>query len=101
MKLLYLNIRGVGNSGSRRELSNYCCQYHPDLVCISEPMVSLDSIPTGYWASLNLKLLTMNNHGTLIPNIWIFGSQNVSTFSLICSSEQQVTIQLTLDDILS
>ena len=58
----------VGNFDMRTELSNVCHSHHPNLVCISEPMVTFNSIPSIYWNSLDLSLLTANNRGDLLPN---------------------------------
>ena len=91
MKVLYWNIRGIGNDDSQSELANICRQHHPDLVCISEPMVDFHSIPASFWSSLNLQLITMNNRGASIPNIWLLSSLQCPAPSLILPSEQHIT----------
>lgn len=100
MKLLSWNIRGIGNSDSCNELSNICRQYHPDLVCILEPMISFDIIPSSYWVSLNLRLISMNERGSLIPNMWLLGAPHIVAL-IILLSEQQITIQLDMEGVTS
>lgn len=101
MKLVYWNIRGTGNSDTRTELSNVCHSHHPDLVCISEPMVTFDSIPSAYWNSLGLSLLTINNRDDLLPNIWVLYSTDYCSPTVISSSGQQVTFQTSFEGVLS
>nr|XP_028947429.1 uncharacterized protein LOC114820607 [Malus domestica] len=101
MKLVYWNIRGIGNSDTRTELSNVCHSHHPDLVCISEPMVTFDSIPSAYWNSLGLSLLTINNRDDLLPNIWVLYSTDYCSPTVISSSGQQVTFQTSFEGVLS
>lgn len=101
MKVLYWNIRGIGNDDSQSELANICRQHHPDLVCISEPMVDFHSIPASFWSSLNLQLITMNNRGASIPNIWLLSSLQCPAPSLILPSEQHITAQFTIDGVLA
>ena len=101
MKFLYWNIRGVGNSDSRSELSSLCHQHHPDFVCIAEPMVSMASIPSSFWASLNLQLITVNDRGNLLPNIWLFCSMNITSSSVISISDQHITFQAIMEGTLT
>ncbi|CAN6558781.1 unnamed protein product [Malus baccata var. baccata] len=99
MKVLFWNIRGIGNDDSRTELSNICRLHHPDLVCIAEPMVTFNSISTAYWDSLNLSALTFNSRGTLAPNLWLLTSSTCADPLVISISDQQVTVRCTFDHI--
>ncbi|CAN6572428.1 unnamed protein product [Malus baccata var. baccata] len=99
MKVLFWNIRGIGNDDSRMELSNICRLHHPDLVCIAEPMVTFNSISAAYWDSLNLSALTFNSRGTLAPNLWLLTSSACAVPLVISISDQQVTVRCTFDHI--
>lgn len=99
MKVLFWNIRGIGNDDSRMELSNICRLHHPDLVCIAEPMVTFNSISAAYWDSLNLSALTFNSRGTLAPNLWLLTSSACADPLVISISDQQVTVRCTFDHI--
>ncbi|CAN6545200.1 unnamed protein product [Malus baccata var. baccata] len=99
MKVLFWNIRGIGNDDSRTELSNICRFHHPDLVCIAEPMVTFNSISAAYWDSLNLSALTFNSRGTLAPNLWLLTSSACADPLVISISDQQVTVRCTFDHI--
>ena len=97
MKILFWNIRGIGNDDSHTELSNICRLHHPDLVCIAEPMVTFNSILVAYWDSLNLSALTFNSRGTLAPNLWLLISSTCADLLVISISDQQVTVRCTFD----
>ncbi|XP_070679393.1 uncharacterized protein [Malus domestica] len=99
MKVLFWNIRGIGNDDSRTELSNICRLHHSDLVCIAEPMVTFNSISAAYWDSLNLSALTFNSRGTLAPNLWLLTSSACADPLVISISDQQVTVHCTFDHI--
>ncbi|KAM2126596.1 hypothetical protein ACFX1R_006594 [Malus domestica] len=99
MKVLFWNIRGIGNDDSRTELSNICRLHHPDLVFIAEPMVTFNSISAAYWDSLNLSALTFNSRGTLAPNLWLLTSSACADPLVISISDQQVTVRCTFDHI--
>lgn len=46
--------------------------HHPDVLCIVEPFVSLDSIPSQFWMSMNLVEVSTNDWGAALPTLWIF-----------------------------
>ncbi|KAL6204968.1 hypothetical protein ACLB2K_022234 [Fragaria x ananassa] len=47
------------------------------------------------------RLITMNNRGASIPNIWLLSSLQCPAPSLILPSEQQITAQFTIDGVLA
>ncbi|XP_024177848.1 uncharacterized protein LOC112183741 [Rosa chinensis] len=52
-------------------------------------------------ASLNLRLISVNDRGTLLPNIWLLGSLHISSPTLVFSADQHITIQITLEGTLT
>lgn len=60
LRILYWNIRGIGNQSSRRELKSDIHRYKPDIVGITEPMVKFVVIYKLFWASINFVLLMTN-----------------------------------------
>jgi hypothetical protein len=50
MKIIYWNIRGVGNRDSRIALSELYRIHGPSLVFLAEPMVSLSYVPRWFWS---------------------------------------------------
>lgn len=54
MKIIYWNIRGVGNMETQIYLYHMIKIHKPDFLFLSEPMVSFNSIPPWYWHKLNL-----------------------------------------------
>jgi len=97
MKILYWNIRGIGNPKSRSEFSSLCRYHNPDLICIAEPMVNFDSIPIYFWHSNNLDFVSFNDRGASQPNIWILYNKKHPIPSVISCTSQQITVQSTMD----
>ncbi|KAL6211830.1 hypothetical protein ACLB2K_017053 [Fragaria x ananassa] len=54
MKIFYWNLRGLANDPTQDLLRKFVRDHHPDVLCIAEPFVSLDSIPSQFWLSMNL-----------------------------------------------
>ncbi|CAN6725530.1 unnamed protein product [Malus baccata var. baccata] len=101
MKLVYWNICGISNSDICIELSNICHSYHPDLVCIFEPMFAFNSIPFACWNSFGPFVLIDNTRGGLLPNIWVLYSTDYCSPPVISSPGQHITFQASFDDVLS
>lgn len=98
MRVLYWNIRGIGNPQSRMELLNICRTHKLDYVCISEPMVNLTSILVTFWNSIGLQLISCNVRDGSSPNIWLFGSTSLPMPSVVHCSSQQITIMASHDN---
>ena len=68
ISVLYWNCHGIGNESTRRALRDLCRLHHPSLVCIAEPMVVFTSISSGFWSSLGLHLVGLNDMGWSFTN---------------------------------
>lgn len=98
MKVLFWNIRGIGNPSSRMELSNLCKTRVPDILCMAEPMISLYAFPHMFWHSHNFRFLVHNVREALLPRIWILYNNNITPPIIISCTAQQITIQALFDD---
>lgn len=85
MKLLYWNIRGLGNAESRLVLKKLCNHHKPHLVLIAEPWVEFSSISPSFWKSLGLKPFLFNDRNNRIPSIWCLCSDSLTPASLSVS----------------
>ncbi|GAU46013.1 hypothetical protein TSUD_401350 [Trifolium subterraneum] len=54
MKVLYWNIRGIGNPDSRLMLKNICNTHKHDVLFVAEPMVNFESVPLWFWKSIKI-----------------------------------------------
>ena len=97
MKVLYWNLRGVANLNTQSELANLCHTHKPDLLCISEPMVSFDSISPSFWKSCNMKLVCTNSRDCL-PNLWLFCASMHNLPNIIVISSQSITVEMMVDN---
>jgi len=70
MKIIYWNIRGIGNHDSRLALGELNSAHFPSLVFLAEPMVTLGSVPGWFWESIRITKYYANNRGSLLPNLW-------------------------------
>lgn len=93
MKVIYWNIRGLGNSKTQALLANYCRIHKPSWVAIAEPMIDFSSIPVLFWKSLGLQLVFTNTK-TPLPNLWLLSKIDYSvTYSIKFCSAQCIIIE--------
>ena len=100
MRILYWNCRSAGNCITQNTLSHLCYIHKPDVLCLAEPMVHIETIPTSFWRTLNLQLVGTNIREDSIPSIWIFAKFNIDSFSIISNDSQQVTVNFTILDVI-
>jgi len=61
MKIIYWNIRGIGNHDSRLALRELNRAHVPSLAFLAEPMVTLGSVPGWFWESIRITKYYANN----------------------------------------
>lgn len=100
MKIFYWNLCGIANSPTQDILKKFVRDHHPDIICISEPFVSLDSIPSQFWTSMNLVAVCTNDRGAALPNLWVFCKLSLlHSVAVISRTDQQVSIGVVLDSV--
>jgi hypothetical protein len=92
MKVIFWNIRGIGNNDTRVALSDMYHANHPSLIFIAEPMVVYDSIPSWFWNNIQVTNFCVNKREPLIPNLWAVWGSEVS-FSVIFASSQCLVLE--------
>lgn len=80
--------RGIGNLPTRLVLKKLCTLHRPDFLFIAEPWIHLDQLPSNFSCQMNLKSLTDNNRGQLLPNLWGLCNVNISPTVISCSDQQ-------------
>lgn len=70
--------------------------HKPNICFISEPWMNIAKFSMSWLDKQGMKLLCVNNRGTLLPNIWCFCSKNINHV-LICSNDQQITLLVDLN----
>lgn len=70
MKVLFWNIRGIGNHDSRLVLKKLLALHKPDFLFIAEPWISFDALPVAFFSNFHFKLFAVNNRNQLLPNLW-------------------------------
>lgn len=93
MKVLYWNIRGMGNQNSRLMLKGFCDTHRPDFLFLSEPYIDIEQIPSSFWTGIKLKPFVLNDRESAFPNLWGLCADNLDPV-LVLSSKQQVTFSL-------
>ena len=96
INVLFWNCRGIRGESTRRVLRELCRLHRPALVCIAEPMVVFSSISLGFWSSLRLRLVGMNDRGGLIPIIWVFACASFPKAHMVHCHDQQLTVSLSI-----
>jgi len=96
MKIIFWNIRGIGNNESRIALRDMYHSNTPSLVFIAEPMVMYDSIPNWFWNNIRVTKYCVNTREPLIPNLWaVWGSEVDFTVTFV---EAKIPLKLFLND---
>ncbi|KAL6210755.1 hypothetical protein ACLB2K_015987 [Fragaria x ananassa] len=81
-------------------LTKFVWDHHPDVLCIVEPFVSLDSIPSQFLMSMNLVELSTNDPDAALPNLWMFCKPSLlHAINVVSRTDQQVSITVTLDSV--
>ncbi|CAJ2645397.1 unnamed protein product [Trifolium pratense] len=88
--------KGIGNLDTRLVLKNLCLKHKPNIIFISEPMISYAQFPGDFLRPLNLKRFALNFRRHGIPNLWGFCDLNIDPLVLQLS-EQHVVFSLTFD----
>ena len=93
MNVLYWNCRRLGNVQTQRALFNFCRVHKPDYLCIAEPMVLFDNMPSSFWRALDFSFLFANDLD--IPTLWVLVSNKISAKNaeIFTSSTQYITVQ--------
>ncbi|KAK9904622.1 hypothetical protein M0R45_000540 [Rubus argutus] len=100
MRILYWNLRGIANDPTQNALKGFVRDQCPEILCISEPFVSLDSIPCSFWRMMNLVAICTNDRGSSIPNLWVFCKPALwPLVRVLYVTDQQVTLQVMLDSV--
>lgn len=75
MKILFWNIRGIGNVSSQTTLHNLCLCHKPDTIFIAEPMILFEQLSSLFLKNLNVSQFSINSRSNSIPNLWgLWGS---------------------------
>lgn len=61
MKILFWNVRGIGNLDTRLVIQNLLVKNKPNLIFIAEPWISLDQFPINFWNRLQEKAFAIND----------------------------------------
>ncbi|XP_019416122.1 PREDICTED: uncharacterized protein LOC109327431 [Lupinus angustifolius] len=91
-----LSKSGLGNSGTKLLLKQYCSDNKPDFIFIYEPMILASRIKSSVWSHLGLKLFYTNDRGPLVPNIWGICKLDINPI-VVASSFQQVSVSIKID----
>jgi len=97
MKILYWNIRGIGNPESRISLKNLCDTHK---IFIAEPMISFENVPHLFWRNINITKFCLNDRPSRIPILWgLWGNDLDAT--VIFVSDQCVALEITVHGLLA
>ncbi|KAK9934990.1 hypothetical protein M0R45_022108 [Rubus argutus] len=100
MKILYWNLRGIGNHPTQNALSEFIRTHSPEILCIAEPFVAVGSISSSFWRSLGMRLVGTNDRALALPNLWIFCKLSLAPWvRVLASSDQQVSLQVMFDSV--
>lgn len=102
MKFIYWNLRGIANDPTQNILKRYVQVHNPEVLCISEPFVSLDYVHSSFWRSMNFVSVCTNDRGLALPNLWIFCKDVLlSSIQILSVSDQHVSFSIGLDSVFS
>lgn len=90
-----LGLERFGKYGHIVSIVEYCATQKPDILFISEPIVSHLNLPQRFWRLCGLKLLTMNDRGGSMSNLHVYYKEDLEV-SVIANSSQHITIEVTI-----
>ncbi|XP_040369487.1 uncharacterized protein LOC121051324 [Rosa chinensis] len=100
MKVLYWNVRGIANAPTQNALKDFIRVHKREILCIAEPFVALNSIPSSFWRGFGLATICTNDRGGSRPNLWLFGKISlVPMVRVLLVTDQQVTLQVMHDSV--
>ncbi|KAM7514245.1 hypothetical protein LguiA_003828 [Lonicera macranthoides] len=101
MNVLYWNARGIANAPTQEALKEMCRKFQPKFVCIAEPMVDLSGVSSSFWRFLGFNLVGVNDRGSLLPNIWLFASNEAigRGIQVVNNVGQHITISLNFQNV--
>lgn len=94
MKLVYWNLRGIGNVSTQEALQTMCNKFRPSFICLAEPMVEFDKVPVALWRFLRFELIVTNDKGRDMPSLWLLASIDIKGWNIIvvAATIQHVTV---------
>ncbi|KAL6138078.1 hypothetical protein ACLB2K_063364 [Fragaria x ananassa] len=102
MKVMYWNLRGIGNEPTQNALKKFVQVHNPEVLCLAEPFADLAAIPGSFWRSLNLIHVCTNDRGESRPNIWIFCKLYLhQSIKILSRTDQQISLQVMLDSVVT
>lgn len=87
MKILFWNLRGLGNPDTRIALKNYCLSHKPNIIFLAEPMITFEQVPNWYWKSIKIDRYCLNSRENNIPNLWGMWSNDIALVPFFVSSQ--------------
>jgi len=94
MKMVYWNIRGIGNPESRITHKNLFDTQKPNIIFIAEPMIPFENVPHLFQRNINIIKFCLNNCLPRIPNLWgLWGNDLDAT--VIFVSDQCIALEIT------
>ena len=91
---MFWNLRGIANSPTKLALKKLLVIHKPDMFFLSEPWIDISKFSLFWLHKLGYKLFSVNNRGTLSPNLWCFCTRDINLV-IILSDEQHVSFQIT------
>ncbi|WCJ17603.1 hypothetical protein M5689_000008 [Euphorbia peplus] len=90
MKVLFWNCRGIAHPPTQRLLYSFFMQYHPDFICLAEPMINFSDLPTRYLVNMGMRLVVVNDRA--LPSLWVFCQNDITSITLVRTHEQFVVL---------
>ncbi|XP_055962061.1 uncharacterized protein LOC130015619 [Mercurialis annua] len=98
MNVMFWNCRGIGNPNTRRTLYNNCLGLSLDFLCLAEPKVPFNSIPSSYWRSLGLVRIFGNLDS--VSSLWVLASDTIASQFSIIQDDQCVSVDFSFDNVM-
>jgi hypothetical protein len=93
MKCIFWNVRGLANSPTKLALKKLILDNKPVLCFVSEPWISVDRISISWLNRVGMKIIAVNNRGSLLPNLWCLCSIHLNPV-ILAINDQVVSISL-------
>ncbi|XP_042477770.1 uncharacterized protein LOC122059150 [Macadamia integrifolia] len=99
MKVLFWNVRGIKKASARIALLKIVRENSPDIICLDEPMVSMNKFPKSFFSKIGFATdFIQNERVDAHPNLWIMWKQGLRKPLISSMSEQKLSIQVEWND---
>ncbi|KAL4204254.1 hypothetical protein AMTRI_Chr01g108860 [Amborella trichopoda] len=98
MKLMFWNVRGLGNSRARRALKDIVHSTKPEIIVVVEPNIFFGDLPISFLKSITYSIdVIQNSRDISKPNLWILWRVDIPKPNMLTYNKSAVITDVHVD----